>query len=249
VFSFEVPSTGLTLDESQLLVILRTSNFDAHLDLLGPSGDFLVGSDDSALGSSPLVYAPVQGSGTANRILYLVVSTALADESDLSGGGEAFELTISVNRRQPGDLGPVAAVDAGDVLSEVPQRYPEPATPRTVNDVLIPFSLDTAQAEVMFVLPQRARVRLRTQPVFTVGTTTVITRFLQGAVPAPVEHQAVLDGTFSRIVYRPSGGGAENAHLLDAGVYTFAFEGQNQVPDTQELRLQVETEFVPDDVQ
>ena len=246
VFSFEIPATGLTLDESQLLVILRTSNFDAHLDLLGATGEFLLGNDDSPLGSSPLVYTPVQGAGQSNRIFYLVVSTALADESDLSGGGEAFELTISVNARQPGDLGPVAAVDAGDVLSRVPQRYPEPTTPRTVNDVLIPFSLGSAQAELMFVLPQRARVRFRTQPVFTTGTSTIITKFLEGAVPAPVDHQAVLEETFSRIVYRPSGGGTENAHLLERGVYTFAFEGLNQLPDTQRLRLEVETEFVPD---
>src|SRR5690606_13480698 len=114
-------------------------------------GEFLLGNDDSPLGSSPLVYTPVQGAGQSNRIFYLVVSTALADESDLSGGGEAFELTISVNARQPGDLGPVAAVDAGDVLSRVPQRYPEATTPRTVNDVLIPFSLASVQAELMFV--------------------------------------------------------------------------------------------------
>ena len=246
VFSFELPTTGLALDESQLLVILRTTNFDAHLDLLSSNGQFLAGSDDSPLGSSPLVYTPVQGSGQNNRTLYLVVGTALADESDLSGGGEAFELTISVNARQPGDLGPVSAVDAQNVLSRVPQRYADAAAPRTVNDVLIPFSLATAQAELMFVLPERARVRFRTTPVFTVGTSTVITRFLEGAVPSPVEHQAVLENPFNRIVYRPSGGGTDNAHLLERGVYTFAFEGLNQLPDTQKLRLEVETEFVPD---
>ena len=245
VFSFQIPATGLTLDESQLLVILRTSNFDAHLDLLSSTGELLVGSDDSALGLSPLIYAPVQGSGQNNRTYYLVIGTALADESDLSGGGEAFELTISVNPRAPGDLGPVAAVEAGNALSRVPQRYPDLMAPRTVNDVLIPFSLTTAQSEVMFVLPERARVRFRTTPVFAIGTTTTITRFVEGAVPTPVEHQAVLEAASSRIVYRPGGGSAENAHLLERGVYTFAVEGLNQIPDTQRLRLEVDTEFVP----
>lgn len=244
VFRFEIPATGLTNDESQLLVILRTNNFDAHLDLFGGSGTYITGSDDGILGRDPLVYTAVQA-GNQNRSFYLVVSTARADESDLRGGSETFELTISVNPRRPTDPGLVAAVFAGDVLTATPRAYGAGSS-RTVNDVLIPFSLANGRAELCFILPERARVRFASRPVFTVGSKTVITRFLKGAVPAPVEQQAVLDASGTRIVYRPTGAGIESSHVLERGLYTVAFETTSNTPDTQPLRLEVDTLFLPD---
>ncbi|MEZ6185545.1 MAG: hypothetical protein R3F62_11115 [Planctomycetota bacterium] len=247
VFSFEIPDTGLSLNESQLLVIVDTTNFDAHLDLLSPAGALLANNDDSALGLSPVVYTPLQGLGSgSNLVFYLVVSTALFDESDLGGGGEQFNVTISVNPRQTGDPGSVSAVSPGNVLDAVNQRY-DPNELLLENDVLVPFSLTTSKAEVLFVLPQRARVKFRSNPVFQVGVDTVITAFVPSAVPAPVQQQAVLDPSFTRVVYRPSGGGVDNAHVLERGVYTVAFEGQNNQPDAQTLRLEVDTEFIPED--
>lgn len=247
VFSFEIPDTGLALNESQLLVIVDTTNFDAHLDLLSSNGTLLANNDDSALGSSPLVYTALQGLGSgSNLVFYLVVSTALFDESDLGGGGEQFNITISVNPREPGDPGPVGVVNAENVVDPVNRRF-SGVEPLLENDVLIPFGLGSAKGEVVFVLPQRARVLFRTSPVFSVGVDTVITAFVPSRVPAPVQQQAVLGPSFQRVVYRPSGGSAENAHVLERGVYTVAFESQTKQPDTQPLRLEVDTEFIPED--
>ncbi|MCA8922790.1 MAG: hypothetical protein KDD82_13330 [Planctomycetes bacterium] len=247
VFSFEIPDTGLALNESQLLVIVDTTNFDAHLDLLSPSGALLANNDDSALGFSPVIYTPLQGLGSgANLVYYLVVSTALIDESDLGGGGEQFNVTISVNPREPGDPGPVSVVNAGNVVDSLNRRFVG-SEPELENDVLIPFSLASSQSEVVFVLPQRARVVFQTSPVFQVGVDTVITAFVPSSVPAPVQQQAVLGPNFRRVVYRPSGGAAENAHVLERGVYTLAFDSPNKTPDAQALRLEVGTRFIPED--
>jgi len=247
VFSFEIPDTGLALNESQLLVIVDTTNFDAHLDLLSSTGTLLANNDDSALGSSPLVYTALQGLGSgSNLVFYLVVSTALFDESDLGGGGEQFNITISVNPREPGDPGPVGVVNAENVVDRTNRRF-SGAEPLLENDVLIPFGLGSAKGEVVFVLPQRARVLFRTSPVFSVGVDTVITAFVPSRVPAPVQQQAVLGPSFQRVVYRPSGGSTENAHVLERGVYTVAFESQSKQPDTKPLRLEVDTEFIPED--
>ena len=243
VFSFQLPTTGLSFDESQLLVILRSANFDAHIDLLGPSGEFLAGNDDSALGFSPIIYTPAQ-SNSANRTLYLVVSSARADGSDLSGGGETFELTISVNARLPGDLGLVNAVDGANIVTNTAARF-EPNTPRLQNDVLVPYSLTNGRAEIMFVLPARARVRFISRPVPTLGLTTVITEFIEGSVPSPVENQPELDAVSDRVVFRPEGGSILASHILDPGVYTVAFDGINNQTDDRPLRLEVETLFLP----
>jgi hypothetical protein len=247
VFSFDLPATGLAFDESQLLIILTTTGFDPHLDLLGPNGDFLAGSDDSPLGVAPIIYTSAQANAQS-RTLYLVVSSARFDESDLSGGGESFELTISVNARQPTDSGLVAAVDAENLVENVEARLVDPiADPRTRNNVLVPFSLTNSRAEVMFVLPERARVRFATRPVFNVGVTSVITQFLAGSVPSPVENQPTLDEFFNRLIYLPLGGNPGASHILEAGVYTVAFDGENNQPDTQLLRIEIETEFIPED--
>ena len=82
--------------DAELDEATRTS-FDAHIDLLNGSGEFLTGSDDSTLGTSPVIFQAVQAS-TTNRVFYLVVSSARFDESDLAGGDEVFNLTISVDR-------------------------------------------------------------------------------------------------------------------------------------------------------
>lgn len=244
VFRFEIPTTGLTNDESQLLVILRTNNFDAHLDLLGGSGNFITGSDDGILGRDPLLYTSIQAANP-NRSFYLVVSTARADESDLRGGGESFELTISVNPRRPIDSGLVAGVFAGEAPRATPRAFAQ-GSARTVNDVLVPFSLANGRAEICFVLPERARVRFASRPVFGVGTKVVVTQFLQGAVPSPVEQQAVLDASGTRVVYRPTGSDIDRSHVLEQGLYTVAFETTSNTPDNQALRLELDTLFLPD---
>lgn len=244
VFRFELPASGLTQDESQLLLVLRTPTFDAHVDLLSSSGSWITGVDDSALGKDPVLYLPVQASAQS-RSIYLVVAPARADESDLAGGGETFELTISVNSRQTGDLGLVKAVDAGDIVRAVNQRYATAETPRVENRVLIPYSLSNGKAELQFVLPKRARVRLASRPLFAASVRTTITRFLAGQVPAPVEHQLELDEARGAVVLRPAGGTIQNAHVLEEGVYTLAIEGISGATDAQDLRLEVDVEFIP----
>lgn len=245
VFRFELPDTGVAFDESQLLIILRTTNFDAHMDLLSSSGAFLVGSDDTGLGTDPAIYVAAQAN-PQSRSFYIMVSSARSDESDLAGGGETFELTISVNPRQPGDSGLVSAVSGANLTTQVPQRY-EAESPRTVNDLLIPFSLANGKAEVSFVLPQRARVRFGSRPVFTIGVDTTITEFVASQVPSPVEHQLALDDSQQGIVYRPAGGTIATSHILEAGVYTVALETSQGVPETLPFRLEIATEFIPAD--
>ena len=115
---------------------------------------------------------------------------------------------------------------------------------------MLPFTLSSSRAEVLFILPQQARVRLIARPVYQVGTSSTITQFLDGTVPAPVEHQTTLDlsvGSAGQIVYRPSGGAINSTHTLDAGVYTFAIDGNDNLPDTSNLRLEVEAEYLPDE--
>ncbi|HBP20552.1 MAG TPA: hypothetical protein DEA08_22525, partial [Planctomycetes bacterium] len=244
VFSFELPDTAATNDESQLLVVLRSDDFDAHLDLLSGTGSYITGSDDNGLGTNPIVYSPASAAG-ANRTFYLVVSPARFDESDLTSGNETFELTISVNSKQGTDAALLNGVKADNLLSAINARYDPVATaPRIENNVLIPFSLANRKAEVMFVLPQRARVKLASKPVASSGVTVTITSFLQNQVPSPVDFQAVLDPVASRIVYRPSGGDVDTSHLLEPGVYTVAFEAG--LADTQNFRLELETEFITD---
>lgn len=243
VLRFELPPTGLTVEESQLLVILRTTNFDAHIDLLNAQGVLLTSADDSGLGRDPVIYTSVQAtSGT--RFFYVVVSTARADESDLAGGGETFELTISINQRQTSDAALAAATRVPNTVLELPQRY-EPGAQRTVNDVAIPFTLANGKAEVGFVLPQRARVRFATRPLFTVGVDTEITGFVRSFVPFPLEHQAVLDPSAEGVIYRPTGGTVATSHILEPGVYTFAIESIGG-GDSQPLRLELDTQFIPD---
>jgi hypothetical protein len=245
VLRFELPATGLALEESQLLVILRTTNFDAHIDLLNSQGVFIAGNDDSGLGKDPVIYTAVQATAQL-RAFYVVVSTSRADEDDLAGGGETFELTISINQRQTTDAGVVAATRVSNVVQEIPQRYLQPVTePGTFNDVLAPLSLANGKAEVGFVLPQRARVRFATRPLFEVGVDTEITGFVGGLVPFPVEHQAVLDSATGRVIYRPTGGTIDTSHILEAGVYTFAVESLGG-GDAQNLRLELDTQFIPD---
>jgi hypothetical protein len=245
VLRFELPATGLTVEESQLLVILRTANFDAHIDLLNSQGVFITGGDDSGLGKDPVIYTSVQATPFL-RQFYVVVSTARADEADLTGGGETFELTISINQRQTTDTALVAATRVSNVIQEIPRRLIDLATsPGTFNDVLAPLSLASGKGEVGLVLPQRARVRFATRPLFEVGVTTEITGFVGGLVPFPVEHQPVLDAATGRVVYRPTGGNIDTSHILEAGVYTFAVESLGG-GDTQDLRLELETEFIPD---
>lgn len=243
VLRFELPSTGLTIEESQLLVVLRTTNFDAHIDLLNSQGVFIASSDDSGLGRDPIIYTSVQAT-TNTRFFYIVVSTARLDEADLLGGSETFELTISVNQRQPADPALVAATRVPNVLLEVPQRY-EPNAQRTVNDVVVPLTLTNGKAEVGFALPQRARVRFATRPLFAVAVSTEITGFVRGLVPFPVEHQAVLASNAEGVVYRPTGATIETSHILAPGVYTFTVQSLGG-GDTQPLRLEIETEFIPD---
>lgn len=242
-FSFTIPSTGQSFEESQLLVVLQTDKFDAHIDLLNSAGELLASNDDSALGSSPLLYTPVFSTSTS-RTFYLVVSSARFDEGDVAGEGETFDLTINVNPRQTTDPALINAVGVGNVLEGVKERY-EPDAPRLENDVLVPFSLRTAGAEVLMIVPQRARVKLRSRPVFTTGVETVITQFIQDAVPSPVEHQGELDPTFTKIIYRPSGGSSETSHIFERGVYAFTVRTTSRQPDPTDFRLEIDTQFIP----
>jgi len=247
VFRFEIPDTGLVFNEAQLLLILDTDgDFDPHVDLRGPTGELLTQSDDSPLGRSSLVYTPVLSPG-GNRSLYAVVSSARFDESDLAGGSETFSLVISVNSREVGDSALVAASGADDLVSEVPQRYAPQVDPRIRNEVLIPFSFSGGKAEVAFVLPERARVRIRSQPVFSVSTSVVITEFVAGSVPSPVDFQAEVDPNLTDVTYRPAGGSIDSFHTVEAGVYTVAFEAQGGVGDPAAFRLEVDAEFLTDE--
>lgn len=246
VFSFTIPATGGPVEESQLLIVLRSTDFDAHIDLLNETGQFVAGSDDIGLGKDPVIYTPALAAGS-RRTFYLVVSPARFDEADLSGGDETFELTISANSRALTDPGLLVATKGDNVLRNVTQRYePQATAPRTRNNALLGYSLSNRRSEVMFVLPQRGRVRFRSTPIANSGITTTITQFLQGQVPSPVEFQAQFEPAEGKIIYRPTGKGANASHLLDAGVYTVAFDGS--LSDTQKFRLEVDTEFVPDSV-
>ncbi|MBL4844077.1 MAG: hypothetical protein JKY65_01010 [Planctomycetes bacterium] len=245
VFSFTIPITGSAVEESQLLIVLRSADFDAHLDLLSGTGQFLAGSDDE-LGKDPVVYSPALAAGS-NLTFYLVVSPARFDEADLSGGDETFELTISANSRGLTDPALLIATKADNILDDVNQRFDPPATsPRIENNSILAFSLANRRSEVMFVLPQRARVRFRSTPIANSGITTTITQFLQGQVPSPVSFQAQFEPAEGKIIYRPTGKGANASHLLQAGVYTLAFDGS--LSDAQKFRLEIDTEFVPDSV-
>ena len=84
-----------------------------------------------------------------------------------------------------------------------------------------------------------------TRPVFEVGVQTEITSFVLGSPPSPIEFQAVLDAGATSVIYRPTGLDVLSSHLLEAGVYTIAFEGLNGLADEQDLRLEVETTFLP----
>jgi hypothetical protein len=242
VLSFQIPDTGLALNESQLLVILRTTHFDAHVDLLSSAGDLLVGAESASLDKTVVLYTAALAS-TQNPTFYLVIAPSRFDESDLAGGGETFELTISVNPRALTDIALVNGVNAENILRNQKQAVTTPA-PNTENNVLVPFSLSGAKAEILFTLPCRARVRFRSAPVFSVGSSTVITQFLAGAVPGPLDFQAVLDETFNRIVYEPTTGDVNTEFLLEPGVYTVAFETGLNLPDNQDLRLEVDTQFI-----
>lgn len=246
VFSFVIPATGGPVEESQLLIVLRSDDFDAHIDLLNETGQFVAGSDDIGLGKDPVIYTPALAAGT-KRIFYLVVSPARFDEADLSGGDETFELTISANSRGLTDPNLLIATKGDNVLRNVTQRYePQATAPRTRNNALLGYSLANRRSEVMFVLPQRGRVRFRSTPIANSGITTTITQFRQGQVPSPVEFQAQFEPAEGKIIFRPTGKGANASHLLQAGVYTVAFDGS--LSDTQKFRLEVDTEFVPDSV-
>jgi len=246
VFSFTIPATGGPVEESQLLIVLRSDDFDAHIDLLNEAGKFVAGSDDIGLGKDPVIYTPALAAGSS-RTFYLVVSPARFDEADLSGGDETFELTISANSRGLTDPGLLIATKADNVLRNVTQRYePQGTAPRTRNNALLPYSLANRRSEVMFILPQRGRVRFRSTPIANSGITTTITQFRQGQVPSPVEFQAQFEPAEGKIIYRPTGKGANASHVLQAGVYTVAFDGS--LSDTRKFRLEVDTEFVPDSV-
>lgn len=247
VFRFSIPDVGPDPAESQLLILLESDDFDPHVDLLTSNGTFIAGSDDSDLGLGATIYTAVQAPA-ASRSFYAVVSAARADESDLTSSNEQFKLTISVNARETGDTALVRAVEVGNVVRARSMRY-EQSAPRIVNDVLVPFDLSNGNAEVMFVLPTRSRVRLRTQPVFSVGVETVITGFTAGSgSTAPVAFQAVLDESSSGIVYKPSGANITDSHLLSAGVYIVAFSGLNGLGDARTtLRLELDTEFAPEE--
>ena len=246
VFSFTIPATGGPVEESQLLIVLRSDDFDAHIDLLNEAGQFVAGSDDIGLGKDPVIYTPALSAGT-KRIFYLLVSPARFDEADLSGGDETFELTISANSRRLTDPALLVATKADNVLRNVTQRYePQGTAARTRNNALLAYSLANRRSEVMFVLPQRARLRFRSTPIASSGITTTITQFRQGQVPSPVDFQAQFEPAEGKIIYRPTGKGANASHVLEAGVYTVAFDGS--LSDTQKFRLEVDTEFVPDTV-
>jgi hypothetical protein len=246
VFRFEIPATGLSVDASQVLVLLRSDDFDTHLDLLSSNGAYIVGSDDSGQGLSSLVYTPTQAA-SGNRSFYAVVSPARFDESDLTSGDETFELVISVNAQETTDTGLVKAVAVDSVSTGRNQRYDTSGTISPIDNlVLAPISMTNSKAEVMFVLPSPARVRFRTQPVFAIGVETEITQFESGSDPTPVEFQAVLDATASGVVYKPSGGDIGTSHELPAGVYTIAFDGNNGASDpATNLRLEISAEFIP----
>ncbi len=247
VFRFEIPDTGLSVDQSQVLILLRSTDFDPHLELLSANGEFIRSSDDSGLSLSTLVYTPVQAAA-GNRSFYAVVSPARFDESDLTSGDESFELVISVNAREPADTGLVKAIALDSLSIGVNQRFgaAQILDGPVENRVLAPISLSNSKAEVMFVLPSAARVRFRSQPVFAIGVETEITQFEAGRDPTPVEFQAVLDQTASGVVYKPSGGDIGTSHELPAGVYTVAFDGLNGASDpATNLRLEISAEFFP----
>ena len=247
VFRFEIPDTGVSLNESQLLVVVRTSTFDPHLELLDATGRSVGRSDDSALGASPLLYLPLLAN-RGQRVFYAIVSSARFDDSDVSGGGASFDLVISVNSRQASDPSLPKAVAREEFFRAADEAVVlDPAAGQDRNRKLIPFDLSQSKAEVMFVLPGRARVKFRSSPAFSVGVNTIITRFIDGEVPTPVQFQAEIDPATLQIVYRPSNGTIETSHVLRKGVYTLSFNSL-EGPDSRTFLLSVNAEFIPEEV-
>ena len=75
-----------------------------------------------------------------------------------------------------------------------------------------------------------------------------ITRFNQGEVPTPLQFQAEVDPNTLQIVYRPSNGTIDTSHVLKIGVYTLTFNSQNGPDPTKAFVLEIDTDYVPEDI-
>ena len=112
VFSFEIPDAdNIDPDESQVLVLLQSNDFDPVLDLVSPLGSSLRVVDDSANGLSSVISAPLSSAGTGNNTFYVAISSR-------SGTGSGnFNLTIFLQSRSDPSKPVIQPINLGNVLS------------------------------------------------------------------------------------------------------------------------------------
>lgn len=112
IFSFQIPdAANINPDESQVLILLQSNDFDPTLDLLSPLGNSISLSDDSVNGQPAFISQPLTATGEGNNIFYVVISS-------LSGTGSGnFNLTIFLQSRTDPNKPVISPVNLGNILS------------------------------------------------------------------------------------------------------------------------------------
>lgn len=112
IFSFQIPdAANINPDESQVLILLQSNDFDPTLDLVSPLGNSISLSDDSVSGQPAFISQPLTATGEGNNIFYVVISS-------LSGTGSGnFNLTIFLQSRTDPNKPVIAPVNLGNLLS------------------------------------------------------------------------------------------------------------------------------------
>jgi hypothetical protein len=112
IFSFQIPDAeNINPDESQVLILLESNDFDPTLNLLSPTASSIQLADDSFNGQSAFISQPLSATGEGNNIFYVVISS-------LSGTGSGnFNLTIFLQSRTDPNKPVVAPINLGNLLS------------------------------------------------------------------------------------------------------------------------------------
>lgn len=140
IFSFQIPDVpGIDPDQSQVIILLQSQDFDPTLELLGPVGGTIRNKDDSANGTPAFVSAPLTASGAGNNLHYVVISSR-------SGTGSGnFNLTIFLQSRTDPNKAVIQPVNLGNILSL------DRAQARVTSGAVFPVSLTAGSALVLAV--------------------------------------------------------------------------------------------------